>query len=449
MRKFSGNDFLLTNDLARLLYHNYAQRLPIIDCTCSLNVREIAKDQKFDNITTFLLDDCNKKRVMRAAGVLEKYISGDASDYEKFREFARIMPSLIGNPIYPLTCLELRRFFGLELLLSPATCDIIWSLANKRLEGMSVKSILKSSKVKSLCISADANDTLEFYKETNSDFDFGVKVLPSFNPDKALNIGKRGIRDYLKLLGDGQGIEIVTFRDLENALSKSLDRFEGVGLKSCVHRFDGSFRFDCADSLYELDNILKKAVMSDGAALTENELTRFKGSLLLFLAFEYKKRSLVMQLQPVSASFDLNGSCVRELTKMLTSLSMQGKLPRTAVYFEDPLSINTFGALSDTIKASSNGMPTLMHGITLNTFNFKEQLQVLAGSLPFTNLIGINTASCGALSLVKHDYSRRVLCDYLGSVIERGEYPCDFAALANIVMDVCYNNQKNYFGFKI
>jgi glucuronate isomerase len=473
MKKFMDEDFLLTTDTAKVLYHEYASKLPIIDYHCHVSPKEIAEDRRFSNITELWLGgDHYKWRAIRSNGVDEKYITGDASDYEKFREFCKVMPKLIGNPIYHWTHLELKRYFDCDLVISGSTCDEIWAHCNECLarDDMSVREIIKKSNVKALCTTDDPADSLEYHKAIAEDSSFDVKVLPAFRPDKAVNINKPGIAEYLKKLGASAGAEINTYRDLEAALTNSLDRFEALGCKTSDHAFDNAVIFDSADSLYELDNILKKAIDTDGKDVTDEEFIRFRGSLMLFFAKEYKKRGFVMQIH-YGASRNVNAAMFEKLgpdtgfdiidgrtgvdsiAKMLNAMNKTGALPRTIIYSLNPIDNAAIGALLGAFQSSSDGKPLVMQGSAW-WFNdhlngMREQMQSLASLSVFGNFIGMLTDSRSFVSYTRHEYFRRILCEYIGNIVENGEYPCDMEALAEIVMDICYNNTKNYFGFEV
>ncbi|MBO7148650.1 MAG: glucuronate isomerase [Clostridia bacterium] len=473
MKKFMDEEFLLSNDTASALFHEYAEKLPIIDYHCHVSPKEIAENKKFSNITELWLGgDHYKWRTIRSNGVDEKYITGDSSDYEKFREFARVMPKLIGNPMYHWTHLELKRYFDCDLTLSESTCDEIWNLCNEKLqsEDMRVKSIITKSNVKMICTTDDPVDSLEYHEIIKADKDFGTQVLPAFRPDKAFAITKAGYADYIKRLSEVSGVEVVDFKSIKEALAKRLDHFEAHGCRTSDHAFDNGVEFCPADSLYELDNIFKKAVESDGKEISADEYLRFKSSLMLFLSAEYKKRGWVMQIHygadrnvnsrmfsklGPDTGFDIidGRTGVSGLARMLDAMLGQDGLGRTIIYSLNPIDNAAIGSLLGGFQSSNDGMPLVMQGSAWwfndNKTGMHEQMTSLANLSVFGNFIGMLTDSRSFVSYPRHEYFRRILCNFIGTLVENGEYPDDFDSLAQIVMDICYNNTKNYFGFEI
>lgn len=471
MKKFLDRDFLLSNDTAKLLYHNYAEKLPIIDYHCHVSPREIAENKRFSNITELWLGgDHYKWRAIRSVGVPEKYITGDASDYDKFKKFAEAMPKLIGNPLYHWTHLELRRYFDCELILNPENADEIWRITSEKLadDSMRAKAIIENSRVDLLCTTDDPIDSLEYHEAIKADADFKTRVLPAFRPDKALNINRRGIKDYFAKLAEVSGKQITSFRELEAALDARLEFFVTHGCRTSDHSFDNCVEFETADSLYELDKILEKAVASDGAEVTHDEFVRFRGSLMCHLAEEYKRHSLVMQLhyganRNVSTrdfetlgpdtGFDIidGRSGVADLARMLDAFNMKDALPRTIIYSLNPCDNAAVGALLGGFQRSGDGKPLVMQGsawwFSDNIKGMREQMETLATLSAFGEFLGMLTDSRSLVSYPRHEYFRRILCDYVGRLVENGEYPYDPEALAELIIDISYNNTKNFFSF--
>lgn len=473
MKKFIDDDFLLSNGTAKLLYNEYASKLPIIDYHCHVSPREIAENKRFANITELWLGgDHYKWRAVRSNGTNEKYITGDASDYEKLLAFARVMPKLIGNPMYHWTHLELKRYFDCDLILNEKNCEEIWTLCNEKLQGddMRVKSIIASSNVDLLCTTDDPCDTLEYHDEIKSDENFKTKVLPAFRPDKVFAANKRGFSEYISKLSNVSGIDIVDFNSLKSALDSRVDYFDKHGCRTSDHSFDERVEFEEAESLYELDNILKKAISSDGADVTHSEFVRFRSSLIAHLSEKYKKRAWVMQIHygayrnVNSVRFDKLGADtgfdiiygqtgIEGLAKLLDRMFSKNSLPRTVIYSLDPIDNAAIGALIGAFQCSSDGIPPVMQGSAW-WFNdhingMRDQMASLASLSAFGNFLGMLTDSRSFVSYPRHEYFRRILCDYIGRLVENGEYPCDDEALAQLVMDICYNNTKNFFGFDL
>ena len=241
MKKFMDEDFLLTSDAAKKLYHDYAENMPIVDYHCHINPQEICEDRKFENITqVWLGGDHYKWRQMRSNGVDEKYITGDATDREKFQKWAETLEKLIGNPLYHWSHLELKRYFGYEGYLNGETAEEVWNLCNEKLaqDDMTVRNIIKKSNVKLICTTDDPIDTLEYHEKLAKDDTFDVKVLPAWRPDKAMNLEKPEYLDYLKKLSEVSGIEVKSFKTLIEALVKRMDYFQERGCSVSDHALE-------------------------------------------------------------------------------------------------------------------------------------------------------------------------------------------------------------------
>lgn len=301
MKPFMDEDFLLDSDMARVLYHNYAAEMPIVDYHCHVSPKEIAEDRKYENITEIWLGgDHYKWRAMRCFGLPERVITGDASDYEKFEAFASVLPSLIGNPLYHWSHLELKRYFGYDGILSPDTCEQVWNLANEKLssDDMSVREIIKKSNVKLLCTTDDPADSLEYHIALSQDKTFDVKVLPAFRPDRAMNVEKPDFADYIAKLSEASGVEITDIVSLCDALERRIEFFDALGCRTADHGFDDYVAFDetksAAQSISIADVTLKRALAGEKI---DSEMAKiYKGALIRFFGREYVKHGWVMQL---------------------------------------------------------------------------------------------------------------------------------------------------------
>ncbi len=481
MKYFMDENFLLENDVAEVLYHNYAAEMPIIDYHCHVSPKEIAEDKKYRNITEIWLGaDHYKWRAMRSCGISERLITGDASDYEKFEAFASALPSLIGNPLYHWSHLELKRYFGYDGVLSPATCEEVWNLANERLasDDMSVRSIIKRSNVKLLCTTDDPTDSLEYHVALAQDKTFDVRVLPAFRPDRALAIEKPDFAEYIAKLSDMSGVEITGFAELCEALERRIAFFDALGCRTADHGLDEQVTYD--DSITAVQQIsiadvaLKRTLA--GEKVNAEMIGVFKNAAIRFLAREYTKRGWVLQLHmgalrsPNTVMFNKLGAdtgydaiggvpCVRELAKLLNTLNSDNALPRTILYSLNPndnaalaVLIGSFQYTSEESEGLAN-MPKMQHGSAWwfndNKNGMKAQLENLANLSALGKFVGMLTDSRSFLSYTRHEYFRRVLCSVIGGYVERGEYPLDIDALAQMVCDICYNNTKDYFGFRI
>lgn len=471
MKTFMGKNFLLSNEVAKALYHECAAKLPIIDYHCHVSPKEIAEDKTYANITELWLGgDHYKWRAMRQCGVAEEFITGSASDYEKFRAYCTIMPKLIGNPLYHWSHLELQRYFDCDLLINEENCDEIWMLCNKKLAepGMSVRSIIKNSNVRLLCTTDDPADSLEWHKLLKADDSFDVQVLPAFRPDKGVNINKPGLADYYKKLGEAAGIEITDFESLKKAYINRLDFFASLGCRTADHGMD-EYRCFIETNPYEVNEIFKKAVASDGD-VTDEELYKFKTALLTFLAGEYKKRGFVMQIHfgvlrnqnsrmleklGPDTGFDTLGNfdMITPLSKLLNKMDSTDSLPRTILYSINGGDNLAVASLCGCFSLAGDGRPKVIQGsgwwFNDNLDGMRRQMTDFANVSSLGNFLGMLTDSRSFISYTRHEYFRRILCDLIGRWVENGEYPCDTDTLAELVADICYNNTKNFFGFDI
>lgn len=472
MKKFMDADFLLSTETARVLYHNYAEKLPIIDYHCHLSPKEIAEDKRYTNITeVWLYGDHYKWRAMRACGVDEKYITGDASDYERFKAFCGVMPKLIGNPMYHWSHLELQRYFDCELEICPENCDEIWRITSEKLASpeVSARQLIKNSNVVLLCTTDDPADSLEYHKQL-AENGFGVSILPAFRPDKGMNIERKGIASYIATLAASTGVDINDLSSLEKAYVVSLDRFSALGCLTADHGMDDEVLFTTPDP-YHADEIFKKALASDGADITKDELTLFKSQMMRFFGMEYKKRGWIMQLHygvmrnPNSEMFAklgpdtgydiINGSVsTYAIAKLLNYLKDNDGLPRTVIYSINPGENAAIGTLCGAFcVGDGNGKPTVTQGSAWwfndNFDGMVAQMKSYANLSAFGNFLGMLTDSRSFLSYPRHEYFRRILCRIVGEWVEEGMYPENYETLAQLIADICYNNTKDYFGFQL
>lgn len=465
MKPFMDKDFLLTTPTAKKLFHEFAADMPIIDYHCHVNPQEIYEDRRFENITqVWLGGDHYKWRVMRSNGVEEKYITGDASDREKFQKFAEALPNAIGNPMYHWCHLELKKYFGYEGTLNGDTAEEVWNLCNKKLQepDMSVRGIIAQSNVAFVGTTDDPIDSLEWHKKLKEDPAIKTVVAPSFRPDKALNIEKEGWKEYIEKLAQVSGVEIKDSASLEEALAKRIAFFDEVGCRASDHGLD-YVMYRPADRAV-LDTAFAKAM--DGQELTLEEVEGFKTELLLFCARQYAKRGWVLQIHyncqrnpnkkmlaklGPDTGYDVintvNGATA--VTGVLNALEETNELPRTILYSLNPAD----NQLLDTIIGAFQGSEVpgkIQHGSAW-WFNdtksgMQEQMKSLANLGLLGNFVGMLTDSRSFLSYTRHEYFRRILCELIGNWVENGEYPNDEKALESIVKGISYNNAARYFG---
>jgi len=469
MKTFMGKNFLLNTETAKILYHTYAENLPIIDYHCHVPPKDIAEDKQYSNITELWLGgDHYKWRAIRSAGVPEKYITGDASDYEKFKAYASIMPSLIGNPLYHWTHLELKRFFDCDLILSADTCDEIWALTSELLAKpeYSVRNLIRRSNVDLLCTTDDPADSLEYHAALAADPTFETKVLPAFRPDKGFNINKGGLKEYYEKLGKASGVEITDIKSLKEALKNRIEFFHSLGCRTADHGLD-EFPLFVKPNEYAADQALKCALDNDGRDVTPEMLCVVKCEMLRFLAAEYAAHGWVMQLHMgvarnvnsnmmkalgADTGFDTIGyTNIPAMIELLDMMEKDNALPRTIIYSIDPTCDAAIGSIIGAFQTSGDGMPKVMQGSAWwfndNIDGMKTQMKQLANLSVFGKFLGMLTDSRSFTSYPRHEYFRRILCDLIGEWVESGQYPFDPEALAQLVADICYNNTKKFFGF--
>jgi len=438
--------------------------MPIIDYHCHLNPKEIAENKQYRNITeVWLSEDHYKWKLMRINGIEEKYITGDASDKKKFLKWAETMPACIGNPLYHWTHLELKRYFGIEKQLSPQTAEEIWQKCNNMLKSkeFSAKNLIKCSNVKAMCTTDDPADSLDYHKAIAKDSNFGVKVLPSFRPDKVINIDSDGFLNWIEKLSDLVGLEIKSFEDLKEVLLKRIDHFHQIGCRVSDHSLEHIVYLNCTKN--EASTIFKKAL--SGRSLSESEIAKYKTKILLFLGKEYAYRNWAMQyhigvirninkkiLERLGADkgFDLidDRSFAEPLANILKMMDQNNELPKTILYCLNQSYNDVIGAIIGCFQG--NGIPGKIQFGPAWWFNDNKdgilrQMITLANLGLLSRFVGMNTDSRSFLSFSRHEYFRRILCNLLGAWAEDGEVPSDINLLGSMIQDICFNNAKKYF----
>lgn len=467
MKAFLDDDFLLTTPTARRLYQ-VARSMPILDYHCHLDPKEIAQDRRFENITqVWLGGDHYKWRLMRANGVDEAYITGDAPDREKFQKWAETLELAIGNPLYHWSHLELRRYFGYEGVLNEDTAQEVWELCNQKLQepGMSARSLIANSGVTLVCTTDDPADSLEWHQQLAQDSSFPVKVLPAWRPDAAMGLERPEYLDYLQRLGQAAGVKIRTYADLKEALLSRMAFFDKMGCRASDHALTVAVCQPASEE--ELERVFQKRL--EGEPLTQEELAAFQTGFLRFVAGEYKRLGWVMQLHygcrrnnntrmfhklGRDTGYDavLQGTPSLEVAAFLDLLASQDALPRMVLYSLNP---NDDEGLNSVIGCFQDGTPLgrIQQGSAWWFNDHKagmvKQLTAFANGGLLGNFIGMLTDSRSFLSYPRHEYFRRILCELLGAWVENGEYPADWKALEKMVRGVCYNNAVEFFGFPL
>jgi glucuronate isomerase len=469
MRTFITEDFLLQNDVARELYHDHAKHEPILDYHCHLPPQQIAENKTFRNLAEIWLGgDHYKWRALRANGVKESHITGDASDREKFQAWAETVPHTLRNPLYHWTHLELKRYFGIEDLLGPDSAETIWQTANEKLAGpeMSVKRILESQKVVAVCTTDDPADTLEFHQKIRDAGDLNTKVLPTFRPDKALLLNDAtAFNEWLEKLGEVSGIPCDTFDDFLAALRQRHDFFHEMGGRLSDHGLETCY----ADACSEQEAALTFRIARDGHDVGGHELWTFRSFMMLFFgrldaergwtkqlhlgAMRNNNSRLHRQLGP-DTGFDSIGDFrqAAPLKGYLDALDRTNELPKTILYNLNPADNYIFATMIGNFQDGS--VPgKIQLGSGWWHLDQKEamewQLNALSNLGLLSRFVGMLTDSRSFLSYPRHEYFRRILCNLIGRDVENGELPRDIKLLGNLVRDISFRNARTYFGLPL
>ena len=468
MKAFMDKDFLLSTPTAQKLYHDFAENTPILDYHCHINPKEIAEDRKFENITqVWLGGDHYKWRQMRSNGIDEYYITGGASDREKFQKWAETLEKAIGNPLYHWSHLELRKYFGYEGYLNGETAEEVWNLCNAKLQedSMTVRNLIKQSNVKLICTTDDPVDSLEWHKVIADDKTFDVQVLPAWRPDKAMNLEKPEYLDYLKTLSEVSGVEVKSFKDLMKALSLRMDFFASMGC--CVSDHALEYVMYAPASEEEIEKIF--AGRLNGGSVSREDEMKFKTAFMTAVGKEYHKRNWVMQLHygckrdnnvfrynqlGPDTGFDCinNYAPSAQMADFLNAVSSTDELPKTILYSLNPNDNESIGTIlgcfqgPETVGKIQQGSAWWFNDHKVGMMN---QMISLANLGLLSNFVGMLTDSRSFLSYTRHEYFRRILCELIGGWVENGEYPDDYKALEKIVKGISFNNAVNYFGFDL
>jgi glucuronate isomerase len=466
MKSFLDENFLLQTDTARQLYHGFAKEMPIIDYHNHLMPEQIANDINFENLTQiWLYGDHYKWRAMRGNGVNEKYCTGDASDYEKFEQWAATVPYTLRNPLYHWTHLELQRYFDIDKILSPDTAREIYDLCSAKLKTpeYSVKSLLRKMNVKVLCTTDDPTDSLVHHQKIKAD-GFEIKVLPTFRPDKAMNVDDVDIFNaYVNKLQAVSNILIANWDDYLQALKSRHDFFADNGCCVSDHGLEQLYAVDYQES--EIKNIFRK--LTAGETISQPENIKFKSAMLVkFAEWDHEKKwvqqyhlgalrnnnaRMLKTLGP-DTGWDSIGdfSQAKQLSKFLDRLDTTNQLAKTILYNLNPadneLMAAMIGNFNDGTVAgkvqfgSSWWFLDQKDGMT-------QQINVLSNMGLLTRFVGMLTDSRSFMSYPRHEYFRRILCNIFGEEIEKGELPNDMVWTGKVIQDICYNNAKEYFGW--
>ncbi|SDS65241.1 glucuronate isomerase [Gramella sp. MAR_2010_147] len=462
---FITDNFLLQNTYAERLYRQYAEKQPIIDYHNHLPPKDIAEDRNFENITqVWLAGDHYKWRAMRTMGVDEKYITGNASDKEKFMAWAKTVPHTLRNPLYHWTHLELKRYFGIDELLNEESAERIYEEVNKQLQlpENSCRGLLKKMNVETLCTTEDPTDTLEYHKKL-ADSDFSIRVSTAFRPDKSIFIESETYNNYLEQLGKVANVSINSYDDLKKALRSRIEYFHANGCRLCDHGLNYiSFEDYSAD---EINEIFKKKIV--GKNLTDLEAEKFHTAILLYLSETYHEFGWVQQFH-LGALRNNNKRMLKELgpdtgwdsiadysqaenlSSFLDALDGKDKLTKTILYNLNPADNEIFASMIGNFNDGSiKGKVQFGSGWWFldQKDGIIKQLNALSNMGLVSCFIGMLTDSRSFLSYPRHEYFRRVLCNLFGEEIEKGELPEDLELVGKTIADISYHNAKEYFDF--
>lgn len=469
MKAFLDENFLLETPTAQLLYHDHVKNLPIIDYHCHLDPKLIAKNHRFKNITELWLSgDHYKWRLMRANGVDEQFITGDASDWDKFMKFAEAIPYTMRNPMYHWTHMELQRVFGIDKLLSPKTATEIYDKCNKMLQqdGFTARGLMKKFKVEVVCTTDDPCDTLTYHDQIK-DSDFDIKVLPTWRPDKSLAVENSSeFVSYIQKLSNVSGAKINSFKDYIKAIKNRHDYFNSMGCKLSDHGIEAFYSDDC--SIEEAEAIFKKVYIEKND-LTDKEIGKFKSKMLYENAILNFEKGWVQQFHfgairnnntkmfnSIGAdtgydSIDDNSNLAASMSRFFDRLQTQDKLAKSIVYNLNPRD----NYLVATMVANFQEGPVagkIQFGsgwwFLDQKDGMEDQMNVLSTQGLLSRFVGMLTDSRSFISYPRHEYFRRILCNLIGNDIEEGLLPAsEMEFIGQMVENISYYNAKDYFKF--
>ena len=464
MTAFMGEDFLLRTKAARRLYEAYAERMPIIDYHCHLSPEEIADNIAFPNIGRLMLGgDHYKWRAMSAYGFGNDFIRR-SDDWDRFLAYAKAMPMMLGNPLYHWTHLELKRVFDIDESLSEKTAKAIWDRAGELLKKPEyrAKGLIERFHVKVVCTTDDPVDDLRHHARIAQDKAFSCKVLPAFRPDKAVNADRAGFSEYMEKLEAASGVTIRSTQDVIRALEKRVQYFHDRGARLSDHALDNV-------PFAEPDMALADKALLAGRAgekVDPQHLEHYRTALLLALGGMYQRRGWVQQYH-MNALRNVNTTAFKrygpdtgfdsltdalqgeKLAKLLDHQEQKGELPKTILYTLNPAANYALAAIAGSFQG---GVPGRVQFGSAWWFcdqyqGMLDQMTALASVGLISTFVGMLTDSRCFLSYSRHEYFRRIFCDLMGDLVERGEYPDDEDALGRIIRGICYENARDYFDF--
>lgn len=467
MKPFLSDNFLLQTKSAERLYHEFAADMPIFDYHCHLPVAEIADNRKFDNLTTIWLNgDHYKWRAMRANGIDEFYITGDASDLQKFHAWAETVPKTLRNPLYHWTHLELKRYFDIsDTLLSPNTADAVYARCSEMLQkdSFSTRGLLEKMRVKLVCTTDDPLNNLDYHRQLRDDTSFTVKVLPAFRPDSAMAVDDSvAFNRWLDKLEEITDNEIDGYQKFLDALHQRHTYFHDMGCRLSDHGLEEPYAEPYTEA--EVKAIFEK--VRGGRMLSEQEIQAFKSAMLVEFAIMDHSRGWTQQfhfgaLRNVNkrafkilgpdTGFDTIGdfNIAISLSRFLDCLESQDKLTKTILYTLNPCDNEVIAAMIGNFQDGLiPGKIQFGSGWWFNDQKdgMERQLNALSNMGLLSRFVGMLTDSRSFLSYPRHEYFRRVLCNLFGNDIENGELPAEIDLIGDTIQDICYRNAINYFG---
>ncbi|MDO4228702.1 MAG: glucuronate isomerase [Capnocytophaga sp.] len=461
---FITDDFLLETAIARQLYYDYAQKMPIIDYHNHLSPAQLSQNIPFENLTqAWLLGDHYKWRAMRANGVSENFITGNASDYEKFEKWAQTVPFTVGNPLFHWTHLELLRYFGIEKLLQPNTASEIYQQASQILQYKTPMQLLCDMNVQVICTTDDPADDLQYHRQIATS-NAAIKVFPTFRSDNLFCVEKPNFHSYIEKLSKAVSFEITTLTDLQKAIDLRIDFFD----KHNCRLSD----FGLGDALFmekftekEVDVIFRKALSQK--QISQQEINKYRSFLFIYFGQKYHEKNWVQQyhlgairnnntrlLRQVGADVgcdsvgDFNYATFMSI--LFGTLDAKNKLSKTITYNLNPSQNEVFATMMGNFNIGQ--VPSKMQwGAAWWYLDQKDgmtkQLTTLSHLGLLSHFIGMLTDSRSLLSFPRHEYFRRILCNFIGKMISKGELPNDLPFFGKMVENICFYNAKKYFEF--
>jgi glucuronate isomerase len=464
MKKFLDPDFLLENDTAKRLYHDYAAALPIIDYHCHLLPKQIAENHLFENLTEiWLKGDHYKWRAMRMNGIHESFITGEKNDWEKFQKWSETVPYTLRNPLYHWTHLELQRYFGIHEILHTGTAKDIYEHSNQKLQTSEfrVHGLLKRMNVEFICTTDDPTDSLEHHQAIQKTA-LNIKVAPAFRPDQAMAIRDPVIfNSWLEKLGKSADISITRFPLFLDALKRRHDYFHSVGCRISDHGLERFYNVEWTE--LELENIFQKVKSNKKPDRSEEE--KFQSALLLqFSEWDFEKgwvqqyhlgalrnnNSRMLNTLGPDTGWDSIGDFPQAtaLSAFLNSLDKNNHLTRTILFNNNPADNEVMATMIGNFNDGS--VPGKVQWGSAWWFldqkdGMTKQLNALSNMGLISRFLGMITDSRSFLSYPRHEYFRRILCGLFGQEIEKGELPNDLGWTGKIIQDICYYNALHFF----